>query len=73
MKPELGKYEILSFQGMYYVLSPYDLMARPALKIVGCAYDTYIEAFAHLRNVCASDLKTYERLKSLGRSFPDNS
>jgi hypothetical protein len=72
MKPNINDYKILSQHQMYYVLDPYDLFAMPCLKICGVAHDTRQEAEAAIRERFDRDLKTYERLKALGRSFPDN-
>lgn len=72
MKPTIEDYKILSFSGKYYVLTPYDLHAMPALRIVGPAFDTRQEAASHSIKVFESDTSEFNRLLAMGRSFPDN-
>lgn len=72
MKPELKDYKILKFNGTFFVLDPYDLFTMPALKITGKGYSTINDAKAFAEELYKMHLKEYERLKEMGRSFPDN-
>jgi|GEM_PF-2860572 hypothetical protein len=72
MRPEINDYKILYQASKYYVLNPYDLYAMPCLKISGKGWETRKDAEIAIEDHYERDLKTYERLKDLGRSFPDN-
>ncbi len=72
MKPSIDDYRIIYFSGKYFVATPYDLMSMQEMILTGPSHGSYTEAKMHLSDVFDTDLKTYERLKVLGRSFPDN-
>jgi hypothetical protein len=72
MKPRLEDYKILSHDGHYHVLTPFDLFAMPAFVIIGPGFATKSEANDHIQTVYESNLREYHRLAEMGRNFPDN-
>ncbi len=72
MKPDINDYKILYLEQTYFVLDPYDLFTMPCLKIVGRGHTDKISAERYRQLKLERDLKEYERLKALGRGFPDN-
>ena len=72
MKPEIKEYKILYLNGAYFVLDPYDLHAMPCLKISGQGFHDLKNAIEKKIKLFETHENQYERLKSLGRSFPDN-
>lgn len=72
MTPNIDEYKILSMDGLYYALTPYDLFAMPALKISSKGFQTKAEAQERIQFLFDLDLDDYERLRKIGRCFPDN-
>lgn len=72
MKPDINAYKILYLEKTYFVLDPYDLYTMPCLKIVGHGHRDRIAAERYRQLKFDIDTKEYERLKALGRGFPDN-
>jgi hypothetical protein len=72
MKPDINAYKILCLEQTYFVLDPYDLYAMPCLKITGGGHANKLAAEMYRKEKFNRDMKTYERLKELGRGFPDN-
>ena len=72
MQPRLEDYKILKLSGTYFILTPYDLLTMPAMKITGSGWLTLEGANAWIEVIWRNDVKEYERLKSMGRGFPDN-
>ncbi|CAB4127791.1 hypothetical protein UFOVP98_39 [uncultured Caudovirales phage] len=72
MIPKIEDYKILYLQHMFFVLEPYDLYLYPVVQISGKGYDTKDEAEQRRQELFKFDMNEYERLKKLGRSFPDN-
>ena len=75
MKPEKPEYKIANMghgTGEWCVLSPYDLFTMPNLCKVGLSKKSKSEALLELERIYELDMQTYERLKKMGRSFPDN-
>jgi hypothetical protein len=72
MKPELTGYRIQQDGLMLYVASKYDLMHINQWHRCSPNYDTAQEAHYWLYDRFLKDTNEYERLKAIGRSFPDN-
>ena len=73
MKPESSGYQITEQSGKYYVEHKYDLMTGSRKwHRINLAFDTESDAGSHLEKVFQNHLKSYERLRKLGRGFPDN-
>lgn len=72
MQPRLEDYKILRLEGTYFALTPYDLFTMPAMKIIGSGWLTLEGVRAHIETVHSRDMREYERLQAMGRSFPDN-
>ena len=72
MKPKLDDYKIMYMEQIYFVLTPYDLFGRGCMRISGGGNITYKDAEEKRNIICNLDIQEYERLKRLGRSFPDN-
>lgn len=72
MEPDLKDYKILYMNGAYMVLDPYDLYCMPCVKIYGGAFHDLKYALQTRVKLFEAHNIEYERLKLLGRSFPDN-
>jgi hypothetical protein len=72
MQPDIKDYKILNLHLTYFVLDPYDLHAMPALKIVGRGHSKIENAQDYIADLYTSHLREYDRLRKLGRDFPDN-
>lgn len=72
MRPELEHYKILYIHQTYFVMSPFDLYASPCMKIVGWGFRKLDEAKEYMNQLWKNNYQEYERLKAMGRSFPDN-
>jgi hypothetical protein len=72
MKPQIEAYKILKLEQTFFLLDPYDLFTMPALKIIGPGHIDKVSAESHKELKFKVDMKEYERLKAMGRGFPDN-
>ena len=72
MQPRIEDYKILRLEDIYFTLTPYDLFTMPAMKITGSGWLTLEGVRAHIEAVYSRDMREYEQLKAMGRSFPDN-
>jgi hypothetical protein len=72
MIPAIEDYKILSMDGKYYVLNPYDLFAMPSLEMIPIAFASRNEAGEHMDLVFKNHMQEYNRLKKMGCSFPYN-
>ncbi len=72
MIPKIEDYKILNFHQTYFVLDPYDLFTMPQLKIVGPGYISTASAREACESLFQMHMREYNRLKEMGRSFPDN-
>lgn len=72
MKPDTDGYSIQKDHAMFYVASKYDLMHLNQWHRCSPNYDTSDEAYYHLQQKFLNDTAEYERLKKMGRGFPDN-
>lgn len=72
MMPEITGYRIKKDGHMFYVASLYDLMHLNKWHRCTPNYDTEQEAHYWLHDCLIADRKEHDRLKEMGRSFPNN-
>ncbi|MGE4118962.1 MAG: hypothetical protein AB7F29_13900 [Candidatus Nitrosocosmicus sp.] len=72
MQPTLENYRVISVDDGYKIQHKYDLFTGFNWHTVNVLFKNHKDAFNHMLKVYEIHLHEYERLKEMGKSFPDN-